>query len=102
MDVTIFYCNPCGYRDQADALARELRQRFGADVEVTEGKLGQFDVLIDGQLVASKAQTFWGRMLKHGAPPQEEILAAIERHTAVADGDHCELPATDRTKNDLR
>lgn len=54
MDFLILYCEPCGYRDQAGELATELRERFAATVTVEEGKFGQFDVLLDGELVASK------------------------------------------------
>ncbi len=78
MKFEILYCGPCGYRDQADELATELTDRFGASVTVEEGKFGQFDVLLDDELVASKGG-FWRRKLIHGAPPQPEILEAIER-----------------------
>jgi len=93
MEFRILYCRPCGYAGRADALAAELRERFGAEVEVEEGKFGQFDVLLDGEVVASKGQTFWRRMLTHGAPSQSEILAAIERHVAVQPDDACEIPS---------
>lgn len=92
MKFEIFYCRPCGYAGRADDLATELRDRFGAEVVVEEGKLGQFDVLLEGEVVATKGLTFWRRMLAHGAPPQSEILAAIERHTGVEPGDACEIP----------
>jgi len=91
MEFKILYCNPCGYLERAEELAAELRKRTGARVTVEEGKLGQFDVLLDGELVASKGG-FWKRMLKHGAPPQPEILKAIERALADRQGDACEIP----------
>jgi selenoprotein W-related protein len=91
MDFTILYCKPCGYRERADELAAELRERFGARVSVEEGGFGQFDVLLDGELVASKGG-FWKRMLKHGAPPQPQILEAIDRALADREGDACEIP----------
>jgi hypothetical protein len=50
---------------------------------------------MDGQIVASKGRTFLRRMLSQGAPPQTEILAAIERHLAVRTGDACGVPAAD-------
>ena len=90
MQVRVLYCGPCGYESRAEDLAHELRERFDAEVEIEEGKLGQFDVLLDGELVASKGG-FWGRMLKHGAPPQPEIMASIERAMADRQGDACEL-----------
>jgi selT/selW/selH-like putative selenoprotein len=95
MKFQVRYCKPCGYRERAEELAAELRQRFGASVEVEEGKFGQFDVWLDGELVASKGG-FWLRKLKHGAPAQPRILAAIERALADRAGDACELPDPER------
>ncbi len=91
MEFLVLYCRPCGYRARADALAAELRERFGASVVVEEGGFGQFDVLLDGALVASKGG-FWKRKLEHGAPPQPLILEAIERALADREGDSCTLP----------
>ena len=91
MEFTVLYCKPCGYRDRADELATVLRERFGASVSVDEGKFGQFDVLLGGELIASKGG-FWKRKLTHGAPPQPQILAAIDRALAEREGDACEIP----------
>jgi selT/selW/selH-like putative selenoprotein len=91
MTFRILYCGPCGYHERAEDLATELRSRFGATVTVEEGGFGQFDVLLDGALVASKGG-FFKRMLVHGAPPQPQILQAIERALADRAGDACELP----------
>src|SRR4030095_9719480 len=65
MEFTILYCRPCGYHERAEQLAAERRERFEARVTVEEGGFGQFDVLLDGGLVASKGG-FWKRMLTHG------------------------------------
>ena len=86
----ILFCGPCGYEPRARELAAELQVRFGAEVEIEEGRFGQFDVLLDGKLVASKGG-FWRRVTIHGAPPQERLLASIEKHLAVRDGDVCEI-----------
>jgi selT/selW/selH-like putative selenoprotein len=86
----IFYCGPCGYEPHARELAAELEVRFGAEVELEEGRFGQFDVRLDGKLVASKGG-FWRRVTVHGAPPQDRLLAAIAKHLAVRDGDVCEI-----------
>ena len=67
-----------------------LQVRFGAEVQIEEGRFGQFDVLLDGKLVASKGG-FWRRVTIHGAPPQERLLASIEKHLAVREGDFCEI-----------
>ncbi len=93
MEFQILYCGPCGYRGRAEDLATELRDRFDARVSIEEGGFGQFDVLMDGEIVASKG-TFLRRVLTHGAPAQEKILQAIENALAVRTGDACELPTT--------
>ena len=90
VEFRIFYCRPCGYRDRAEELATELRGRFDAQVTVEEGGFGQFDVLLDGEIVASKGG-FWKRMITHGAPPQPQIMDAIERALADREGDLCEI-----------
>ena len=98
MEFRILYCKPCGYHGRAEELADELRNRFGApQVNVEEGGFGQFDVFLDGNLVASKGG-FLKRMLIHGAPPQAEMLAAIERALADKEGDACELPNRDMVR----
>jgi selT/selW/selH-like putative selenoprotein len=90
VEFEILYCRICGYRERAEELAAELRQRSGGRVTVEEGGFGQFDVLLDGEVVASKGG-FWKRMLAHGAPPQSEILEAIDRALADREGDICEI-----------
>lgn len=92
MHFEIAYCRPCGYRGRAEDLAKELRERFGARVSIAEGKFGQFDVWLDGELVASKGKLL-RRVLTHGAPPQHEIIEAIERSLAVRTGDACAVPS---------
>lgn len=96
MEFRILFCGPCGYHDRAEDLATELRERFGAEVVVEEGKFGQFDVLLDGELVASKGG-FWKRKLVHGAPPQQKLLEAIDRAVTIRDGDACTLPTANKS-----
>lgn len=81
MSVTIRYCTICfGYRDRALAIGEELRRRFDADVEVIGGKVGQFDVEIDGKLVVSRGQSLLARMKPALPPNTAEAIAAVERH----------------------
>ena len=92
MEFRILFCGPCGYHGRAEDLAKELRERFGARVTVEEGGFDQFDVFLDGDLVASKGG-FFKRRLIHGAPPQAQLMSSIERALADREGDACELPA---------
>ena len=77
MHFEIRYCIPCRYHRRASDLAAELRHRYDATVSLEEGKFGQFDVLLDGVVGASKGR-FPLRVLKHGAPQQDRIIEAIE------------------------
>jgi selT/selW/selH-like putative selenoprotein len=95
MEFQILYCKLCGYRERAEELAAELRERFGGRAIVEEGGFGQFDVLLDNELVASKGGR-WKRMLTHGAPAQTRILEAIDRALADREGDFCEVPTSPR------
>jgi selT/selW/selH-like putative selenoprotein len=96
MHFEILYCKPCGYRERAESLAIELRERFEARVSVREGGFGQFDVLLDGEVVASKGKLL-RRLLVHGPPSEQRIRAAIEAALATREGDACAIsPAVDR------
>jgi len=92
MQIRVVYCALCGYADRARSLADELGERFGASTEVEEGKFGQFDVFVDGALIASRGESFLVRMLPKDAPRRDAVVAAIEAHVAPRDGEHCELP----------
>jgi selT/selW/selH-like putative selenoprotein len=92
MRVRIVFCAICGYRDRAHALGDELAQRFDADVEVEEGKLGQFDVLVDGKRVASRGESWAARMLPRDAPNASQVMAAIEAHCKPREGEACPVP----------
>jgi selenoprotein W-related protein len=92
MRFEILYCKPCGYLERAESLAAELRDRFGASVSVREGGFGQFDVVLDGEVVASKGKLL-RRLLVHGPPSEERIRAAIEAALATREGDACAVPA---------
>lgn len=86
MNATIRYCTICfGYRDRALAVAEELRRRFDAKVEVIGGKVGQFDVEIDGALVVSRGQSLLARMKPALPPKTTQAVAAVERHLAPSE-----------------
>jgi selT/selW/selH-like putative selenoprotein len=91
MQFEILYCKPCGYRERAEKLAVELRERFGAKASIREGGFGQFDVLLDGEVVASKGKLL-RRLFVHGPPSEERIREAIEAALATREGDACAIP----------
>lgn len=55
-------------------MAASLSSTFGEKAEITPGKSGQFDVLVNGKLVFSKSST--GRFPVDGEV--EEIFAALK------------------------
>jgi protein-L-isoaspartate O-methyltransferase len=84
MDVRITHCTVCwGYRDRAVTLGDALRKRFGAQVEVVGGALGQFDVRVDGKLVASRGGSLLARMKPPRLPEIAQVIAAIERQQSL-------------------
>jgi ubiquinone/menaquinone biosynthesis C-methylase UbiE len=79
IDVRIEHCTVCwGYRDRALILAEALRKRFGANVEVVGGTLGQFDVIVNGKLVTSRGESLLERMKPPRLPDVSDVIAAIE------------------------
>lgn len=93
MHVKILYCRPCRYLERAEELAAALREGFPdtiETIEIEEGMFGQFDVFLDGELVASKGG-FWARKLKHGAPATPKVLDAIRNALADREGDACDI-----------
>lgn len=85
MDVRITHCTVCwGYRSRALELADAFRTSFGARVEVAGGKLGQFDVYVDGRQVVSRSEGAILRMKLGGLPEVAEVIGAIENSLAPA------------------
>jgi len=79
MVIRIEHCTVCwGYRDRAQSLAKELARRFDAEVEVVDGKLGQFDVHVDGKLIWSRGESIIGRIKPPRLPEISDIVAAAE------------------------
>ncbi len=64
MKVVINYCEMCGGRGEADAVAAEIKQYFGVDAEIVDVSKGRFEVVVEGRTVFAKSQT--GRFPKKG------------------------------------
>jgi ubiquinone/menaquinone biosynthesis C-methylase UbiE len=72
-----------GYRERALALAAALRERFDARVEVVGGMLGQFDLSVDGKLIAWRGGSFLERIRPPRLPDADAVIAAVERYLAT-------------------
>ena len=53
-------------------MAAELKEAFGVEAQLVESSGGMFDVIVDGKLVYSKAQT--GRF-----PDEGEVVKLLEK-----------------------
>jgi hypothetical protein len=51
----------------------------GPNVQTRPGELGQFDVVVDGKVVASRRRSVLASLLGGGWPTADEVLQAIER-----------------------
>ncbi|MEA2646963.1 MAG: selenoprotein W-related protein [Chloroflexota bacterium] len=59
-EVSIEYCVPCGYTPRAIGLAQELLDSWApviAGLRLISGTGGRFEVMVDGELLYSKAET---------------------------------------------
>ena len=54
MQIKIFYCVVWNYEPRAVSLAAELKNSLDAQVELISGERGDFEVVVDGELVFSK------------------------------------------------
>ncbi|MDE3147964.1 MAG: class I SAM-dependent methyltransferase [Acidobacteriota bacterium] len=88
VDVRIKHCPlSWAYRERAFALAlaKALRERFGAKVEITAGAFGQFDVYVDGKLVVSRGQSLLVRITPSRLPNAVMVIAAVERYLSTGE-----------------
>jgi selenoprotein W-related protein len=69
--IEIHHCTTCGFRAQAAELAAEIRKELGFKPALIVGKVGSFDVFINGTLLFSRKEA--GRF-----PNPGEIVQLIE------------------------
>jgi selT/selW/selH-like putative selenoprotein len=83
MDVTIRYCAICGYRGRAERLRDAIREHVGVEAVLEHGGLGQFDVLADGDLVASREHGILNHLIRGGFPDDARVVETLTRLAAT-------------------
>ncbi|MFH1342624.1 MAG: Rdx family protein [Pseudomonadota bacterium] len=68
-DVTITYCNPCGYGKRAAEAADALHRDLSVTANLVAGKGGIFEVRVDDEVVAKR--------IKGHFPDAAEIVGAV-------------------------
>ena len=56
MKITIEYCTKWNYLPRASRLEEELKNAFGAEVELLPSTGGVFEITVDGKIVFSKKE----------------------------------------------
>jgi selenoprotein W-related protein len=69
--IEIHHCTTCGFKTQATKLAAEIQKELGYESTLIAGKVGSFDVFVNGTLLFSKKKT--GRF-----PNPGEVVQLIE------------------------
>lgn len=69
-DVTITYCNPCGYGKRAAEAADALQRDLSVAAKLVAGKGGIFEVRVNGEVVAKR--------IKGHFPDTAEIVGAVQ------------------------
>ncbi len=59
-----------------------IKQRLEIEAVLETGKTGQFDVVADGETVASRGGNWFTRRLGAGWPDPERVIAALEERLA--------------------
>jgi hypothetical protein len=64
---------------QVASLATLIKKRLGIDPVVTPGGHGQFDVLADGEKIATRGGNFITRSFGAGYPDLEGVVQQLEK-----------------------
>jgi hypothetical protein len=54
-----------------------IRERLGVPVELVKGEFGQFEVLVNGRMVASRKGGLIAKLVNRPWPDEEDVIAAI-------------------------
>jgi len=80
MEVTIHYCQTCGFRERADEVARALEQKFELHCKIQKGFWGTFRIEHGGEEVFNRWKTrgILGRIGLGRTPTAAEIVRIFQ------------------------
>jgi hypothetical protein len=60
------------------SLAARIKDKLGIDAAIEVGARGQFDVVVDGETIASRERGLLTRLFRGGGwPDEDEVVAAL-------------------------
>lgn len=86
MQVEIKYCVVCGLAGRARRLARRIADEIGVEAKLTSGPLGEFDVIADGTLIASRRSGLLNHLTYRGWPDEDAVLARLRERAGQPAG----------------
>jgi predicted Rdx family selenoprotein len=84
MDIQIKYCATCGLAGRARSLAQKVKSELGLEARISPGRLAQFDVFADGQLIASRDPGIVKHLTHRGWPDENAVIERLRQHAAQA------------------
>lgn len=60
-----------------------IKERLGVETSLSTGKVGQFDVLVDGKRVVARGGNFITRQFGAGYPDLEDAVDAVRANMAA-------------------
>ncbi len=64
---------------RAASYAALIEEQLGQSVEFTPGRRGQFEVIVNGSIVASRKGGLIAKLTKRPWPSEAEVLAAVRK-----------------------
>ena len=51
------------------------------DAQLEKGDSGQFDVIVDGSVVARRTGGLWNKLMGGGWPDEEDVVQKLQQHS---------------------
>jgi hypothetical protein len=81
--VEILFCRSCGFQARAASLALRIKDVLGIDPVLKTSGPGTFDVLVDGERIASRGEGFLSRLFFGGWPNEGAVVEEIKKRSSV-------------------